>query len=207
MKNLSCLNVMAFLLIFNPGYGQNIPYLAKDIPLFPDVIPNMEEQKQSLEDYREIFAGESLIDLHVSVYSVMTVPDDVCLFYIEKLGATEGFPEDNTDFQNPQKNTKPWFEVGIFDPNWFEDQYEGDIKIHDGKWFKAELQKRKQWENGEWLQGAYFEWTVKLSNGDWARHFIDIIDDNSFDSRKKTVTDKTMITIVSQFKKANNEED
>jgi hypothetical protein len=123
-----------------------------------------------------------------------TIPDEVCKFYIEKLRAKEGFPEDH----NPEMKTNPWYELSYFDSSWFEDQYEGNIKIQDGKWFKAALSKRKQWEQGEWLQGAYFEWTVILDNGDWVRHFVDIIDDNSFDSRAKTVNDKTMITIVSQ---------
>lgn len=204
MKNLSYLCLITFLFICITSKGQNIPCTANEIPLFPGAVQNKEASKQSLKDYQEIFAGESLSDLHVSVYSVMNVPDDVCLFYIEKLGAKEGFPEDNTDFQNPQKNTNPWYEVSTFDESWFEDQFEGDIKIHDGKWFKAALSIRKQWVDGEWLQGAYFEWTVKLNNGNWARYFIDIMDDDSFDSRAKTVTNKTKITIVSQIGKSDD---
>ncbi|MBN1116278.1 MAG: hypothetical protein JXA77_03670 [Bacteroidales bacterium] len=207
MKNLSYINLIAFLTFCLVCKGQNIPFTANEIPLFPGAMQNMEAQKLALKDYQEIYEGESLSNLQVSVYCVKTVPDDVCRFYIEKLGAKEGFPEDNTDFQNPEKNTKPWYEVGLYDESLFEDQYEGDIKIHDGKWFKAALSERKQWVNGEWLQGSYFEWTVRLNNGEWARHFIDIIDDDSFDSRAKTVNNKTMITIVSQIKNPDNDED
>ncbi len=207
MKHLSYLFLIPFLFMCIASKGQIIPYAPKEIPLYPGAVQNMEASKQSLKDYQEIFAGESLSELYVSVYFVKTIPDDVCRFYIEKLGSTQGFPEDNIDFQNPEKNTNPWYEVIAFDEIWFEDQFEGDIKIHDGKWFKAALSERNQWANGEWLQVAYFEWTVKLQNGDWVRHFIDIMDDDSFDSRAKTVNNKTIITIVSRIKKSDTEEE
>lgn len=204
MKNLSFFYLAPFLFIWLAGKGQNIPYTAKEIPVFPGVLQNEKEQKQSLQDYQEILDGEPLRELSVSVYSAMTIPDDVCRFYIEKLGATEGFPDDNSE---PQISVNPWYEAGFFDDSWFEDQYEGNIKIQDGKWIKAALAERKQWKPGKWLQGAYFEWTVLLNNGDLARHFIDIIDDDSFDSRTKTVTNKTMITIVSQILESEGDED
>ncbi|MBN2174882.1 MAG: hypothetical protein JW731_12170 [Bacteroidales bacterium] len=207
MKYLSCLIAIVFLLISLTSVGQNIPRKAEEIPLFPGSVTDMEKQQQALKDYQEIFAGEQLSDLRVSVYKVKTIPDDVCRFYIEKLNAGEGFPDDDYDSPHPDKNIKPWYEVSYFDNSWFKDQYEGNIKIQDGKWIKAALSEREQWIQGKWLQGAYFEWTVTLENGDWSRHFVDIIDDNSFDSRAKTVNNKTIITIVSQIGTSDDEID
>jgi hypothetical protein len=193
MKNLHYLFSLLFLLLCTTGYGQNIPGFENEIPVFPGAVRNQEAQKQALKDYQESFAGESLNDVHVSVYSSNTIPDEVCRFYINKLGAKEGFPEDH----DPEMETDPWYEVSYFDNSWFEDQHEGNIKIWDGKWFKSALSERSKWTEGEWLQGAYFEWTVSHGNGKLTRHFVDIIDDNSFDTRKKTVNNNTMITIVS----------
>ncbi len=198
MKNSPLLFMILLLLICSTGNGQNIYRTEQEIPVFPGAVRNIEAQKQALSEYQEIYAGESLRDLRVSVYNVKTIPDDVCRFYIEKLKAKEGFPDDNSGSSNPESTIKPWYEVSYYDNSWFEDQYEGNIKIRDGKWFKATLSKRKPWSQGEWLQGVYFEWTVILENGDWARHFVDIIDDDSFDSGAKTVNNKTLITIVSQ---------
>jgi hypothetical protein len=205
MKKPIHANMIILLFLCVAIYGQNIPRSQDEIPVFPGSVRNLEAQKQAFKDYKEISTGESLRDLQVSVYSAKTVPDEVCQFYIEKLGANEGFPEVNSDAQDQEMNTSPWYEVGYFDQSWFEDQYEGNIKIQDGKWLKEALSKRKQWKQGEWLQSAYFEWTVMLDNGDLVRHFVDILDDNSYDSRAKTVNNKTMITIGSQIEKSEEE--
>jgi hypothetical protein len=207
MKKSGCLISIIFLFLTAASYGQTIPRTAQDIPLYTGSMPDMEQQQQALKDYQEIFAGEPLRDLLVRVYKVKTIPDDVCRFYIEKLNASEGFPDDEYDSPHPDKNIKPWYEVSYFDGSWFQYQYEGDIKIQDGKWIKGALSERKQWAQGEWLQGVYFEWTVILENGDWTRHFVDIIDDNSFDSRAKTVNNKTMITIVSLIGQSDDDMD
>lgn len=190
------------LSFFAAAYGQSIPRAWQEIPIFPGASIDQEAQKQTIKDYQEIHAGEPIRDLHINVYTVRTVPDDVCRFYIEKLGAIDEFPEDDSWSSGSVSETKPWYEAGYFQNSWFEEQYEGDIKIWDGKWFKSALSKRQQWIDGEWLQGAYFEWTIILDNGDLARFSIDLIDDDSFDTRAKTVSDKTMITIVSRIEKS-----
>ena len=207
MKTSTRLYVLTCLLfcICIAGNGQTIPRSEQDIPLFPGSVRNLEAQKQTLADYKEIHAGEAISDLQISVYSAGSVADQVCRFYIEKLGAKEGFPEDNDYLPNQEINTKPWYEVSYFPNSWFEDQYEGNIKIHDGKWFKSALSERNQWKQGKWLQGAYFEWTGILNSGDLVRCSVEIIDDDSFDSRTRTVTNKTLITILSRIERSDED--
>jgi hypothetical protein len=202
LKTPFFLTSILFLSFFAAVYGQNIPRKWQEIPLFPGATIDQEAQKQTIKDYQESHAGEPIRDLHINVYTVKRVPDDVCRFYIEKLGAVEGLPDDDSWLSESKSNTRPWYEVNFFHNSWFEEQYEGDIKIWDGKWLKSALSKRQQWTEGEWLQGAYFEWTIILENGDLARFSIDIFDDDSFDTRAKTVSDKTTITIVSQIEKS-----
>jgi hypothetical protein len=198
MKTSSYILAVLILFIFIPSIAQNIPRTEKDIPIFPEAIVDMEAQQQALEDYKEIHEGESILNLSVKVYTVSMAPDEVCKFYIKKLGAKEGFPEDNGD-SKPGVNTMPWFEVDYFPTSLFEDQHEGNIKIHDGKWLKTALTKRQQWIPGEWLQSAYFEWEIILGNDQMANFSIEIIDADSFDTRAKKVTNKTLITIISKI--------
>jgi hypothetical protein len=203
MKKIILNCIIGCLLLSLTIYGQNIPRSGQEIPVFPGSVRNLEAQKQALKDYQEIHEGESIGDLHVSVYSVNSVPDEVCRFYIDKLRAKEGFPEDDSE----EGHNPPWYEVDFFSKSLFMDQHEGNIKIHDGKWFKVALAERNQWIQGEWLASAYFEWTVRLNNGDMVRCSIDIIDDNSFDTRAKKVENKTLITLVSQIEKSDEDMD
>ncbi len=196
MKTTFYLFTVLCLFHFTSCFGQNVPKTEKDIPIFPGAVIDVEAQKQAQKDYQEIREGQSVGSYSVKVYTVSVAPDEVCRFYINKLGALEGFPEEGSG------ETKPWYEVNYFPSDWFEDQHEGNIKIHDGKWLKSELSKRKQWAPGEWLQGAYFEWEIALSNGDLVRYSIDIIDNDSFDTRAKKVSDRTQITITSQVEES-----
>ena len=199
MKTTFYLFTVLCLFHFTSSFGQNVPKTEKDIPVFPGAVIDVEAQQQAQKDYQEIHEGNALSNSSVKVYTVSVAPDEVCRFYIKSLGAKEGFPEDSSG------ETKPWYEVSYFPSDWFEDQHEGNIKIHDGKWLKFELSKRQQWAPGEWLQGAYFQWIIALSNGDLARFSIDIIDDNSFDTRAKKVSNKTQITITSQIEESEYE--
>lgn len=199
MKYSFFLGTLFSLFLSTVVYAQKTPLSEKEIPIFPGATVEVDAQKQAQEDYQDIHEGEPIKYSNVKVYTVSVVPDEVCRFYIEKLGAKEGFPEDDSDDLKPGVKTKPWFELSYFPDSWFEDQFEGNIKIHDGKWLKTALSKRKQWTQGEWLQAAYFEWEIVNNNGDLARYSIDIMDDNSFDSRAKKVSDKTMITITTHI--------
>lgn len=187
-------------IICSSAFGQKIPKTAQDIPVFPGAEINITEQQQALKDFKEIYEGQPIRDYSISVYSIRTDPNVICRYYIEKLGATEGFPEYNNGL-----NTKPWYEIGYFPENYFEDQWDYDTKIWDGVWFTTAVAKREQWEPGKWVQGAYFEWTVLQRNGDLARFSIDISDDNSFDTRAKTIEDKTLIAITSRIEISENE--
>lgn len=183
-----------FTITCSSAFGQTIPKTAQDIPVFPGAEINMAEQQQALNDFKQIYEGQPIRDYSISVYSIGTDPNEICRYYIEKLGAVEGFPEYDDGL-----NTEPWYEMSYFPANYFEDQWERDTKIWDGKWFTTAVMKREQWETGKWVQGAYFEWTVLQRNGDLARFSIDISDDNSFDTRAKTVEDKTLIAITSRI--------
>jgi hypothetical protein len=192
--------MLCFTAIYSATIGQNIPKTAQDIPIFPKAKINIEEQQQALKDFKEIYEGAPIQEYSISLYSVRTEIYEVCRFYIEKLGATEGFPE-----YDDGMNTKPWYEVSYFPDNYFEDQWEYDTKIWDGNWFKTAVEKRKQWEPGKWVQGAYFEWTVLQRDGNLAHFSIDISDDNSFDTRAKTAEDKTLIAIMSRIEISEDE--
>ncbi|MDA3943481.1 MAG: hypothetical protein PF694_08080 [Bacteroidetes bacterium] len=201
MKNLfRGLSILGFI-ICSLAYGQTIPRSEQEIPVFSGAERNLPEQKQALKDYLETHEGEPIRDIRLSVYTAKVEPSEVCRFYIEKLGAKEGFPE-----YDEGVNTKPWYEVSYFSERDFEEQWEFDTKIWDGKWLKTAVAKRKQWEPGKWLASAIFEWTVLLDNGDIKRFSIDIIDD-SYDTRARIISDKTILTIVSRIEKSEENQD
>ncbi len=182
-------------------YGQIIPKLEQQIPLYPGAVIDKQLQEQAKQAYIDS-GDENIYAASVNVYVAKALPDDVCRFYIKKLGAQE-------DFSNTYP-AKPWYEPAYFPKSDFEDQYHRDLKIHDGKWFKSALSQRSQWKNGEWLESAYFEWEVLQSNGDLARFRI-AVEDDSFDNATKTASTKTIITFLKHVEKSagtmNNESD
>lgn len=197
MKNSIITVIITCSILCSATYGQRIPKSEKEVPVFPGAQRDLPAQEYALKDFLEIQQGQPIYDIQLSVYSINSPPDDITRFYIEKLGATEGFPVEEAGI-----DTKPWYELNYFSESYYEDQYERDTKIWDGKWFRSALAKRKQWTSGYWLQYAYFEWTKKLDNGDLARISVDISDDDSFDTRAKIVKDKTMLTITSYIEKS-----
>lgn len=176
------------------AFGQTVPKNEQQIPLYPGATPDTGLQEQATHDYAEIHEGEPHIrSVSIKVYSAKALPDEVCRFYINKLGATEGFPN--------MYPAKPWYETSYFSHSVFEDQYHRDLKIHDGKWWKSVLSQRPQWEKGEWLEAAFFEWEVIQNNGDLARFNVSV-EDYSIDNENKTSVAKTVITTIVSVEKS-----
>lgn len=197
MKTKISAIIFACALFSLTAAGQRIPKSEKEVPVFPGAQRDLSAQEYARSDYLDVNQGQSIYDIHVSVYSINIPPDAIARFYIENLGATEGFP-----YEEESIETKPFYELDFFPESWYEDQYERDTKIWDGKWFKSALAKRKEWAPGLWLQQAYFEWTALLENDDLARITVNIADDNSFDTRARTVNDRTLLLITSHIEKS-----
>ena len=130
----------------------------------------------------------------VKVYTAKTIIDEVCKFYINKLSAKPGTPVEDPASIKPGAFYPPWYELDFYGPEIFEDQYERNTLIQDGKWVKSAFAKRPQWKKGAWLCQAWFEWNIALNNGDLATYSV-LLEDVGYDSRKKVDFLSTRIRI------------
>lgn len=193
-------SIILCLFINNAAKSQTIPASIQEIPVFLGAVPNILGQEQALLDLQDVLIEQPVYAVKASVYTINTIPDEICRFYIKRLNAVEGL-----QIEEEGEHTRPWYELNFFPESWYENQYERNTKIWDGDWFKTALAKRKQWTPGNWLQQAYFEWTIVLDNGDVKRLSIEILDDDSFDTRSKIVSDQSLITFRSYIEKSDED--
>ena len=186
-----------FLLLFClPLLAAELPRSEKEIPVYPGAVRDLTAEKEILSDYSEYDAElkNSWRSVTVKVYTAKSIIDEVCKFYINKLGAKPGTPLEDPASLKPGAVYPPWYELDFYGADIFENQYERDLLIHDGKWVKSAFANRPQWKKGAWLCQAWFEWNVILNNGDIAQYTVSIEDDG-YDSRKKVIFNTTRITI------------
>jgi hypothetical protein len=187
------------------------PRSEKEIPVYPGAVRDQAAEKELLSQNSEYDPEiqKTWRSYTVRVYTVKTVIDEVCNFYINKLGAKPGSPLEDPSSLKPGAVYSPWYELGFYGPRIFEDQYEGNILIHDGKWVKSAFAKRPQWQKGAWLCQAWFGWNITLNNGDLARYSV-LLEDVGYDSHKKIDFKTTRIRIeimVSKSEAALEEEE
>lgn len=206
------LKLGAILLLTISAQAAFVPKNEKEIPLYPGAIRDQAAEKEMLRQDTEY--AEDIIKTWrsntVKVYTVKAVVNDVANFYIQKLGAKEGMPE-NPGSLKPGSIISPWYDLSFYEPGFFDDQYDDKDKLtYDGKWVKSVFIKRKQWRNNEWLNTMRFEWNIVLNNGDMAQYSV-LVEDEGYDALKRVIYNTTRITIrilVTKSEEAlTNEED
>lgn len=172
------------------------PRSEKEIPVYPGAVRDLTAEKEILSEYSEydVELKNTWRSVTVKVYTAKSIIDEVCKFYINKLGAKPGTPLEDPASLKPGAFYPPWYELDFYGADIFEDQYERDTLIQDGKWVKSAFAKRPQWKKGAWLCQAWFEWNVTLNNGDLARYSV-LLEDVGYDSRKKIDFKTTRIRI------------
>lgn len=196
MQNPRLWLISSLLLLFSFSVlAAGPPRSEKEIPVYPGAVRDQAAEKELLSQNSEYDPEiQTRRSYTVRVYTVKTVIDEVCKFYINKLGAKPGTPVEDPASIKPGAFYPPWYELDFYGPEIFEDQYERNTLIHDGKWVKSAFAKRPQWQKGAWLSQAWFEWNVTLSNGDLARYSV-LLEDVGYDSRKKVDFMSTRIRI------------
>ncbi|MGE5527612.1 MAG: hypothetical protein ACM3X6_00520, partial [Patescibacteria group bacterium] len=168
----------------------------KEIPIYQGAARDTKAEEERREEFEEFNAGtrDSWRSYTVRVYRAKALIDDVCRFYLDKLGAKPGSPLDDPASLEPGEVYPPWYELDFWPESIFEDQYERETLIQDGKWTKQAFAKRPQWKKGAWLCQAWIEWNVRLDNGDLAQYTV-LLEDEGYDSRKKVDYRSTRIRI------------
>ena len=186
-----------FLLLFClPLLAAALPRSEKEIPIYPGSVRNASAEKELISqnsDYDEE-TKKTWRSNTIKVYTAKAVIDEVCNFYIKQLGAKPEFPEVDLYSLKPGAVLPPWYELEFYGKDLFENQYERDLLIHDGKWVKSAFAERPQWEKGAWIRTAWFKWNVILNNGDIAEYTV-AIEDDGYDWRKKVIFNTTQIAI------------
>ena len=184
--------LLMFFVLALPVAGR-APLRLEEIPLYPDATRDQAAELEILEQYAE-WAPENWRSHTVRVYKVNAIIDEVCQFYIEKLGAESGallnYPYD----LEPDQDYSPWYELDFYGPRIFEDQYEFDTLIQDGKWIRTAFAGRPQWEKGAWLAQVKFEWSTLLRNDDQVTCFV-LLMDEGYDWKKRIDFRSTFIRI------------
>jgi len=178
--------------------GADLPPLKEaDIPLFPnarrDLAAEAEYQAQTEADH------DSLRHETVRIYSVSATPEEVARFYIQKLKATEEFPESGSESLRAGQALPPWYEIDFYTATDFANQSHKGNRIYDGQWVKSSLSGRKPWTNGQWLREARVMWEARTVENQRAE-FLVSVEDVSLDIQKKKfhLETRIMIQIVRQ---------
>jgi len=197
MRALPVLFTCFFLMLFLPSaiYAQG-PLSIDAIGIFPgatiDSTLLAEEQKIFDETSKEI---EDLQSKALKVFVTTAVPDQVCEWYIDSLKAvkSEDALYDFTDCVNGVTSPVA-YNLQYYESSDFEQQYEHDTMIYDGKWVESCLAARAKSADGRVLKSGYFSWEY-ISEYD-GRVSLDVsVQDVSFDFEKKAYKPRTSIVI------------
>ena len=196
MKTRLILSIL-FLLALMPAVvlASNTPRSEKEIPIYSGSVRDQAAEKETLRQDAEY--SEDIIKTWcsntVKVYTVKAIINEVAGFYIQKLTAKEGAPDNFTP--EPGAVLPPWYELSCYEPDIFKDQYDDKGKLfYDGKWVKSVFSQRKQWSKNEWLSNIRFEWNIVLNNGDMAQYSV-LVEDEGYDALQKVIFNSTRITI------------
>lgn len=111
------------------------PRSEKEIPVYPGAVRDQAAEKEVLSQNSEYnMKIQTQRSYSVRVYTAKTIIDEVCKFYINKLSAKPGTPVEDPASIKPGAFYPPWYELDFYGPEIFEDQYERDTLIQDGKW-------------------------------------------------------------------------
>jgi len=179
--------VLLLLSITSALLAADVPRSFKEIPLYAGAVRDPETEEHFFGNLTDA-NPENVRSHEQKVYRVNAIIDDVFKFYIAKLGAT--YRDYYTDFEDyeeflelfeygelePGSILEPRYSLDFYADDFFEDEYEYDMLIKDGKWLRHAFEGRPQWEKGRWLAGAGVEWLVCLDNGDLATFNVGLLD-------------------------------
>lgn len=202
MRTRGCWLIFLFLLALSFSVVvSGAPRTVQEIPVYAGAVRDQAAEAEILEQYEEFTDGSRYRSRTVRVYKAKALIDQVCKFYIDKLGAKPGASwEDPSDLE-PGRASAVRYELGFYDDSIFQDQHEYDVLLWDGKWVRSACEKRPQWEKGRWLNQVWFEWRIMLHNGDLATYTV-LLEDEGFDSSKKIDFQSTRIGIVEEVEKS-----
>ena len=183
MRKIVC-TLLLLLVVTAPAFAANMPKRMSDIPIYPGAVrdPEREELHWKYLGY----LPDDVVFHDVRAYKIEnTYVDDLVPFYIEFFQPEEGWPDTDPYSLKPGESLGPWYGLDFWDTTRiFEDQYEFDTLIQDGKWIRQTFAKRPQWEEGKWLSGASFHW--EMVNDDYELFsFALYLTDMGYDSLEK----------------------
>ena len=197
MRAVTVLSVCLFLMMLTaPAIGAPGPLSIDAIGIFPgstiDSALLDEEQKLFDENDEEI---EDLQSKALKVFVTAATPDEVCQWYINNLKAIK-YGEVIYSFEDCRNGvTSPVeYDLQYYESTDFEQQYEYDTLIYDGKWVESCLAARAKSSDGKLLRGGNFAWDY-ISEYDGRVSLNVSIQDISFDFEKKLYKPRTMIWI------------
>ncbi len=178
------------------GVWAQAPRTMRAVPVFPGAAVDAVIQAQDRQLFDETtceMAGLTRRELKVLVTTA--APDEVTRWYIGQLKAQSSTSEGFDPEILMNGGTSPvQYDLNYYQPEDFENQYERDLLIRDGKWVKKSLMHRARSADGSILSDAAFIWEFINAN-DGRSEFCLNVEDISFDFEKKRYSQKTKITI------------
>lgn len=153
----------------------------KETPIYPGAVRDQAAEREYLED---AYLPENLVFHEIRAYKVDTIIDDVARYYLELLKPKPGWPEEDPYSLGPGASLGPWYEPEFYRPEIFEDQYEYNTLIQDGKWIRTAFEARPQWQKGKWLAQMVFQWAVMSAEGELTTYGV-LVEDAGYDWKKR----------------------
>ncbi len=152
--------LLLLLLVTAPALAANMPKRLSDIPIYPGAVRDP-EREQLHWDYLG-YLSDDVIFHDVRAYRIEnTYVDDAAHFYLEFFQPALGWPDTDPYSLEPGESLGPWYDLGFWETTRiFQDQYELDTLIQDGKWIRQAFAQRPQWEEGKWLSAMSFYWEM-----------------------------------------------
>ena len=174
------------------------PRNLNEVPVFPGSKVDYAILEQEQNNFDDSTTGmKGLLAKGLNAASTPSTPDAVFKWYASQLKAVvetgDGY---DPGLLKPGSSSPVQYSLSYYEPEDFENQYEHDKVIYDGKWVQSSIASRPRSSNGKVLRYARFIW--EMVNTDGSRSEIDLtIDDASFDYEKKIYSPRT--SIVSTF--------
>ncbi len=183
---------LILLLVFSSTVlAAELPTRLKDIPIYPGAVRDPELETEYL-DYT--WVSEDVVFREVRAYRIDGFIDDVARFYLDRFQPELGWPEEDPYFLDEGESLGPWYEPDFYSPSIFEDQYDHDTLIYDGKWVRKAFAERPMWEENKWLAQVWIEWA--MVNEDYELIDVSImITDEGYDGNQRIDFKSTRLVI------------
>ncbi|HHT89680.1 MAG: hypothetical protein QM451_04240 [Bacillota bacterium] len=174
--------LLVLFVLSAPILAATLPRSLDDIPIYPGAVRDGDLDRY----YREnTYVSDDVVFREIRAYRIDTILDDVAQYYLEYLQPSLGWPGEDPYFLAPGESLGPWYEPDFYPSRIFEDQYEFDTLIQDGKWIRTAFGQRPQWETDKWLAQVWFEWVIVSDEDELITHSI-LVEDEGYDWRTQT---------------------